>query len=77
MSNVNPDVMLNLDRNADAAVLERVASTLSTSQGVLTVYRSPRAPRLVLVQYDARRTSSQSILHQARGEGVGANLVGM
>jgi hypothetical protein len=77
MNNVNPDVMLSLDRNASAADQERVASTLSNARGVLDVHRSKRSSRLVLVRYDARRTSSQSILRQARGEGVGAILVGM
>jgi hypothetical protein len=56
---------------------DELVSELGGMQGVSRAWVSPRARRLVLVDYDPKVTDSQRILRIAVRRGFDARLVGM
>lgn len=54
-----------------------LVSELGGLQGVSRAWVSPRTPRLVLVDFDAKQTDTQHILHAVVRRGFDARLVGM
>lgn len=56
---------------------DALVSELAALQGVSRAWVSPRASRLLLVDFDARQTDTQHILHAVVRRGFDARLVGM
>jgi hypothetical protein len=54
-----------------------LVSALGGLQGVSRAWVSPRTPRMVLVDFDAKQTDTQHILHAVVRRGFDARLVGM
>ena len=54
-----------------------LGSALGGLQGVSRAWVSPRTPRMVLVDFDAKQTDTQHILHAVVRRGFDARLVGM
>jgi hypothetical protein len=71
--NIVVDVKQRLGRDSGAELV----GALGGLQGVSRAWVSPRAPRLVLVDYDPKQTDTQSILGTVVRRGFDARLVGM
>lgn len=56
---------------------DALVSELGRLPGVSRAWVSPRAPRLLLVDFDAHQTDTQHILHTVVHRGFDARLVGM
>jgi predicted O-methyltransferase YrrM len=71
--NIVVDVKQKLSRQSG----DELVSELGGLQGVSRAWVSPRAPRLVLVDYDPKQTDTQRILGTVVRRGFDARLVGM
>jgi hypothetical protein len=71
--NIVVDVKQKLSRQSG----DELVSALGGLQGVSRAWVSPRAPRLVLVDFDPRQTDTQRILGTVVRRGFDARLVGM
>jgi hypothetical protein len=72
-ANIVVDLKQVLSRQSIAALV----SELGGMQGVSRAWVSPRAGRLVLVDYDPKATDSQRILGTVVRHGFAARLIGM
>jgi hypothetical protein len=72
-ANIVVDVKQVLNRQSSAELV----SELGGMPGVSRAWLSPRAPRLMLVDYDPTVTDSQRILGTVVRRGFDARLIGM
>jgi len=72
-ANIVVDVKRALSRQSSAALVRE----LGGMQGVSRAWLSPRARRLMLVDYDPKVTDSQRILGTVVRRGFDARLIGM
>jgi hypothetical protein len=77
MSNRPINVILHLSGNLGAAERAGIAQAIAAQPGVSRAQPSPRAERLILVDYDPSAISAQRILGSVRQRGVTAQLVGL
>ena len=71
--NIVVDVRQVLNRQSGDALV----SVLGAMQGVSGASVSRRVPRLVLVDFDPKRTDTRTVLDTVVGRGFDARLVGM
>jgi hypothetical protein len=74
MSTKYTNVVVHVSGPANRAGIERA---IAAQAGVGRAAMSPKAERLILVDYDPFVISAQRILEIVRGRGVAAQLVGM
>jgi hypothetical protein len=77
MSNQQINVILHVAGELGAAERTSIAETIAAQPGVSRAQPSPRAGRLILIDYDPFETSAQRILGSVRSRGVTAQLVGL
>lgn len=77
MYEYKPTVLLWLRRITSADQVRNFHQTLAGQSGVLAVQSSVRNPRLMLIEYDGQRTTSQQILRIARDRDHTARLIGI
>jgi hypothetical protein len=77
MKNYQVNVILHLSGNLGAAERAGIAQQIAAQPGVSRAQPSPKAERLLLVDYDPSAISSQRILGSVRSRGVAAQLVGL
>jgi len=77
MSKHYSNVIVHVSGTVDAAERTGIEQAIAAQRGVKRAARSPRAERLILVDYDPFAISAQRILETVRGRGVGAHLIGM
>lgn len=77
MSNQQINVIVHVAGELGAAERASIAQTIAAQPGVSRAQPSPKAARLILVDYDPFATSAQGILGSVRGRGVTAHLVGL
>lgn len=69
------DLMIHIDEMVVQPELGELVDTVRHDDGVITACMSERATHLMLVTYNPRRTTNQSILHAVTGRGYHAELV--
>ena len=77
MSNQQINVIVHVAGELGGAEGASIAQTIAAQPGVSRAQPSPKAARLILVDYDPFATSAQGILGSVRGRGVTAHLVGL
>ena len=77
MSNQQINVIVHVAGELGAAERASITQTIAAQPGVSRAQPSPKAARLILVDYDPCETSAQGILGSVRGRGVTAHLVGL
>jgi hypothetical protein len=56
---------------------DALVTELAALEGVSRAWVSPRTSRLLLVDFDAKQTGTQHILHAVERHGFDARLIGM
>ena len=77
MSTKYANVIVHLSGVVGAHERANVEQVVAAQPGVSRAAVSPKAARMILVDYDPFATSAQRILETVRGRGVTAQLVGM
>ena len=77
MSNRPINVILHLSGTLGAAERTSIAQAIAAQPGVSRAQLSPKAERLILVDYDPVAISAQRILGSVRDRGITAQLVGL
>lgn len=77
MNTTQVNIMVDVRQPVSPQAGNALVSELGTLQGVSRAWLSPRTSRLVLVDFDARQTDTQHILHAVVSRGFDARLVGM
>lgn len=71
------NLMVDVRPSPSVGDMSHLEELLRTQQGVYSTRISDRVGHLLLVEYDAERISSRSILERVRSEGFDARLIGM
>jgi len=71
------DVIVHLPKALGAAARERLMRALESERGVTRAKGSPRASRLMVVNYDPQLISALGVLRTVQAQGIRARLVGM
>ena len=77
MSSPQVNVLVDVKHALGHPAGDALVDALSHLHGVSRAWISPRTSRLVLVDFDARQTDTQHILHAVVQRGFDACLVGM
>lgn len=77
MNTPQVNIMVDVRQPVSPQAGDALVSALGALQGVSRAWLSPRTSRLVLVDFDARQTDTQHILHAVVRRGFDARLVGM
>ena len=77
MSTKYANVVVHVSGPSGRAERFGIEQAITAQPGVGRAATSPKAERLILVDYDPFVTSAQRILETVRGRGVAAQLIGM
>jgi hypothetical protein len=77
MSKKYTNVVVYVSGPVDAAERTGIEKAIAAQPGVGRAATSPKAERLILVDYDPVSISARRILETVRGRGVSAQLVAM
>jgi hypothetical protein len=77
MSRPSVNVIVHLSGDIGAAAPTGIARAIAAQPGVSRAEPSPKAKRLILVDYDPDSISAQRILRSVHDRGVAAQLVGL
>ena len=76
MNTYTTTAVLDMHRPLDQRRKRSLEETLKADAGVVSVCSPDHLPRLLMVAYNATRTSSSSIVTRVRGAGRHASIVG-
>lgn len=71
------EVVVHLSENVDDVTLATLEQGLRQNPGIISVGHRPRQNHLMLVMYDSEVVRASSILHDFRGRGLHAQLIGL
>jgi len=77
MPSTQVNIMVDVHQALSAKSGGELVSELGGIHGVSRAWVSPRASRLLLVDFDPKQTDTQTILGTVVGRGFDARLVGM
>lgn len=77
MNTAQVNIMVDVRQPVSPQAGDALVSALGALRGVSRAWVSPRTSRLVLVDFDARQTDTQRILHAVVSGGFDARRVGM
>jgi hypothetical protein len=77
MKTIQGNIVVDVRQALSTQSGDALVDALGTLHGVSRAWVSPRTPRLVLVDFDARQIDTQHILRSVVHRGFDARLVGM
>ena len=72
----NANVVVHIDETLSAEEINQVEQNVADVGGVVSACVHERTPHLMVVDYDPQVLSSTYLLHQLKGRGLHAELIG-